>query len=135
MKINDGRWLLWCLFLILFIPKTTAEPTTYDFSYDQNGNLQQGLGYYLEYNDFNQLVKVRNNNASGSLIEEYYYDYNNQRYKKITYNNNETTYYINDNFIQTRNATGVYNETYYYDKELVAKRDNNNLTFLKILIR
>ncbi len=41
---------------------------------------------------------------------------------------NKISYYINDNFIQTRNTNGtILNETYYYaNDKLVTNKDNSN---------
>jgi len=102
---------------------TKAE---YNFTYDANGNLLQGINKYHEYNNFNQLVRVRDGNSSGRILEEYTYDYDRTRIKKIAYfegNTNETTYYIGD-FVQIINISGTYNFTYYYDNGvLIAEED------------
>ena len=73
--------------------------------------------------------------TTGALIAKYSY-LDGNRFKKIEYNidnngNNLTTYYINDNFIQTRNTNGtILNETYYYaDGTLVAMEDNSGNKF------
>lgn len=36
--------------------------------YDKNGNLVSGNGKYREFNEFNQLVRIRNGNTAGSAI-------------------------------------------------------------------
>ena len=93
--------------------------------YDQNGNLISDSIFNYTYNDFNELINVKNSN--GNIVAEYFYDSNSNRIKKIEYigNNNETTYYF-DNFVQIVNSSGIFNESYfyYYDK-LIGKKDNN----------
>ena len=101
----------------------------YNLSYDANGNLIQGYGKYYEYNGFNQLKQIREDNFSGRIIQQYFYDSEGNRIIKIQFNSdgsNETVYYIGKDFIQIINNSGVFNETYYYDEsDLVAKKDNN----------
>ena len=90
-----------------------------DIVHDANGNIIKGLGKSYVYNDFNKLSKERNKNSTGDLIEEYAYDQNGQRWKKVSYNidnkgNNQTSYYIDPEFINIRNTNGtIFNETYY----------------------
>jgi len=96
--------------------KATAE---YNLTYDGNGNLITGDGKYREYNEFNQLKRIREDNETGRIIAEYSYDDQGNRIKKIEFNldeTNQTTYYINENFVQVRNDSGIYNFTYYYDE-------------------
>ncbi len=61
------------LFLFLFVvslPITLAAELT--LIYDSNGNLITGDGKYREYNEFNQLVRVREGDScSGKIIKEY----------------------------------------------------------------
>lgn len=102
--------------------------TEYNLSYDNNGNLIQGYGKYFEYNDFNELSTIRENNSTGNLIAKYFYDYEGNRIKKIEYGatQNITTYYIGDEFIQVVNNSGSFNTTYYYQNgKLIAKNDSN----------
>ncbi len=102
-----------------------------DMTYDANGNLIKGLGKYYEYDPFNQLSSVRKKNATGNVIAEYRYDADGNRIKKVEYDyttgNNQTTYYISDNFIQIRYTNGtILNETYYYaNDKLIVKKDNS----------
>ena len=88
-----------------------------NLSYDANGNLIQTDNYYYEYNNFNQLERVRESNSEGRVISEYFYDGEGQRVMKITYDEDgesEETHYISDNIVQIINSSGVYNEIYYY---------------------
>ena len=99
----------------------------YNLYYDANGNLIQGFGKYFEYNSFNQLIRVRQTTSTGTIMAEYFYDGNGNRIKKteVNGNGNQTIYYIG-NFVQIRNSSGVFNTTYYYDRDsLVARRDND----------
>ena len=59
------------------IEYSSTANTTYNLTYDANGNLVSGFDKYYEYNDFNQLKIARQNNASGILLEEYWYDQDN----------------------------------------------------------
>ncbi len=78
--------------------------------------------YYYEYNNFNQLAKVRQGNSTGSIIEEYMYDHEGQRILKQS--GSETTFYISENFIRISNSSGIFDTVYYYDeKDLVARKD------------
>ncbi len=92
--------------------------------YDPNGNLLSGFGTNYTYNQLNQLVNVT---ANGKLTAQYFYDDQGIRIKKIAYvaGKNTTTYYF-DNFVQTVNSSGTFNETYYYyyDK-LIGKKEMN----------
>jgi len=128
--MKKGVWGVLVIFLLIFsnVPFFTAQ-TEYDLAYDSNGNLIQGFNKYFEYNNFNHLKTVRENNAQGRTIEEYFYDDEGNRIKKVEVGpngNNQTIYYINENFIQIRNSSGIFNETYYYDENnLIAKKDSN----------
>jgi len=123
--------LILCNILILgTIPPGSALDISYNLFYDKNGNLGSGFGLNYTYNDFNQLSKVAT--SYGTLIAEYFYDYEGKRIKKIEYEGslNTTILYIDKNFIQVLNNSGVYNETYYYDEyDLIAKKDYNGNIF------
>ena len=113
--------------LILTIPSSIAA--TYNLTYDPNGNRLSGFGLAYEYNNFNQLSKVRLSNSSGIIIEEYLYDHEGQRILKKT--RNESTFYINKNFIRVQNASGNFDTVYYYDGKdtLLARKDPDNKTY------
>ncbi|MCP4711265.1 MAG: hypothetical protein GY869_21810, partial [Planctomycetes bacterium] len=87
MKKWFGLLILGAL-LSLYTPCALAAV----YTYDPNGNLTTGDNQYLEYNDANKLVRVRQGDASGPVIAEYIYDSDGQRIKKIE--NGVTTYYI-----------------------------------------
>ncbi len=114
----------------------THSYESYDLIYDANGNLIQGFGKYLEYDGWHRVSRIRNGNASGSIIEEYLYDHVGNRLRKKEYNidsngNNRSTYYISENFINVRITNGTqYNETYYYlNNKLIAMKDGSGNKF------
>ncbi|MFH1310903.1 MAG: RHS repeat-associated core domain-containing protein [Nanoarchaeota archaeon] len=121
-------FILMFIFLFFFHIYFISGETNYNLVYDSNGNLISGFDFNYYYDGFNRLVNTTNN--AGNLISEYFYDYEGNRIMKIDYNNdgsNTTTYYINENFIQIVNSSGIYNETYYYaDGELIAKENNGD---------
>jgi len=103
-------------FSLIDIPVVLA--VEYDLEYDANGNLIQGKDKYFEYNNFNQLFRVREDNQNGNILEEYFYDHEGNRVLKKVYESGQVTqeiYYIDRNFVQIINSTGTFNEVYYYD--------------------
>ena len=106
------------------------------YEYDQNGNLifqsggggnlMSGDGYYREYNDFGQLVKVRNGSSAASpLLEEYTYDHSGQRIKiKRNDSANTTVYTPFKELMRVVNSTGSYDFTYVYDRNTLVARIN-----------
>ncbi|MBI4688578.1 MAG: hypothetical protein HY756_12535 [Nitrospirae bacterium] len=119
------------LFVLTFIPFAHADtPDTNIINiYDSNGNLVTGDGNYYEYNDANQLVRVRQGDQTGAVVAEYFYDYSGQRIKKIE--NGVTTYYIGKHFEKQVGGTGEGNSSYYFaEGERVAKKDpSGNIYF------
>ncbi len=97
--------------------------------YDSAGNLIQDNEHYYEYNPFNQLYQVREEDSNGRIVERYYYDENGQRAVKVHYfvgGTNETTYYIGKDFLRVVNASGSFDTVYYFDsKNLVAEKKPN----------
>jgi RHS repeat-associated protein len=133
MKKGGLIILILILFFINIIQFSLAE-IEYNFSYDENGNLIQGFGKYYEYNEFNQLERVHDINSTGRIISKYFYDQNGDRILKQEFfldGSNQSTYYINENFVQVRNSSGIFNFTYYYDEyNLVAeKKLNGNINY------
>ncbi len=132
MKLT--KKILIVVFLSLLVislgPIAEAQIVDYSLAYDEAGNLKQGFDQYLEYNDFNQLVRVRQFNATGQILEEYVYDQDGERFVKYEPLINQTTYYISDNFIQVVNSTGSYLTTYYFDGEtLIGLKDPDGRKF------
>lgn len=106
------------LFISFF---SSVRAIEYELRYDANGNLAQDKEYLYEYDGYNNLLKIKN---SKGVIEEYFYDDSGQRIKKIHYLKNETTYYVNDNFVTIVNSSGTYNIKYFYaDGQLVARQE------------
>ncbi len=73
---NKFRFIItsFLLFLFLSLPITFASQINQTLVYDGNGNLITGDGKYREYNEFNQLIKIREgNNTNGTIMEEYIY--------------------------------------------------------------
>lgn len=98
--------------------------------HDSNGNTISGDGFYREYNEFNQLVKIRNGTASSPILEEYIYHPTEERVLiKDVFRNGavfETVYYINDEFVRVVNLTGTYDTVYVkVDGQLVAQKNND----------
>ena len=102
---------------VSFVEFETPTAPLNNLTYDKNGNLVSAFQLYYEYNNLNQLKRVREGNSNGKILEEYSYDENGNRIKKLEIkgSGNITTYYISDNFIQVKNASGSYNEVYFYD--------------------
>ena len=112
---------------------------SHDLTYDANGNLERGFGKYLEYDGWHRLIRVSEDFDGGAVIAEYVYDHDGNRIKKIEYRNgnqsdNETTYYFNSrpaDFVQVRNASGIFNYTYIYfnDKLIASKFQNGQMIY------
>lgn len=122
--------ILALIILVLTVPAHADTPDTNIINiYDANGNLVTGDGNYYEYNDANQLVRVRQGDQNGSVIAEYFYDYSGQRIKKIE--NGVTTYYIGKHFEKQIGGTDEGNSSYYFaEGERVAKKDpSGNIYF------
>ena len=124
--VKRGCVILIVCLLFLQSVAFSVSAAEYNLTYDGNGNLIQGVDQYYEYNDFNELERVREDNSTGRIVVEYLYDQDGERLKKKEFfsdGTNQTTYYISENFVQIRNESGVYNYTYYYDElDLVAEK-------------
>lgn len=90
--------------------------------YDVGGNLISGDGQYYEYNDANQLVKVRQGDQNGTVVAEYFYDSTGQRVKKIE--NGVVTYYVGKHFEKQVGGSNAGSTSYYFAEggERVAKK-------------
>ena len=108
----------------------------YDLTYDANGNLVIGDSYYREYNELNQLVKIRSGNlSSGQLLEEYFWHPTEEKIliKDVYINGlkNQTIYYVSQDYVVVENRTGNYTEKYIYqDGMLVAQVRNTTKEFV-----
>ena len=114
---------------IISIPLIHAQEINYVV--DANGNLVTGDGFYREYNELNQLIRIRESNLStGKILEEYTWHPVEERIliKDVYYNNtkNYTVYYVSKEYVVIENQTGNYTEEYIYqDNALVAQVDTN----------
>jgi len=109
---------------------------TYYYRYDLTGNLVQqvggggnlitGDGYYREYNELNQLIRIRNgSNSTGNILEEHTYDPNGDRIKIKRFDAANTTIYTPyREWTQIRNSSGTYDFTYIYDGSILVARIN-----------
>jgi RHS repeat-associated protein len=114
--------------LFFLIPFSVAE--NFNFVYDDNGNLLDGISNNYEYDSFNQLSKVLSSN--GELLEEYTYDPDGNRIKKVEYLDSgiQTTYYPSKNLVRVVNSSGTFDTIYIYDGEtLLARKDSNGEMF------
>ncbi len=105
----------------------------FKLTYDANGNLVTGDGYFRVYNSLNQLWKVHNGTStSGKLLEDYTYHPIEERVliKKVYYLNTslkETVYYVSDEFVRVVNSSGTYNTVYVkHEGQLIAEQKNNS---------
>jgi RHS repeat-associated protein len=121
------------ILLILSIPfafsiqLAEASDETFDLIYDANGNLIQDQRYSYEYNELNQLVSIKDSNSS-ETIAEYFYDHSGERIKKIEHrgDGDETTYYVDENFIRVVNSSGTFDIVYYLqDGQIIAREENS----------
>ena len=114
--------------IVLLYATASLAATTLTYEYDANGNMIRGDGKHYEYNDANQLVKVRHGDQSGPVIAEYVYDHTGQRIKKIE--NGVTTYYIGKHFEKQVAGETQTNTSYYFaNGERVAKKDPTGQVF------
>lgn len=76
-------WAYFITFLIVSLPLCFATEISY--SYDTNGNLIQDESSYYDYNGFDQLVRVRLGNSTGTIVSEYWYDHEGNRILTIDF--------------------------------------------------
>jgi RHS repeat-associated protein len=113
-----------CLLVVAAVNGYAADDTSLINIYDQNGNLVTGDGRYYEYNDANQLVKVRQGeDATGPVVAEYFYDSAGQRVKKIE--NGVVSYYIGRHYEKQVGGSDAGSTSYYFGEggERLAKKD------------
>ncbi len=94
---------------------------------DANGNLITGDSFYREYNELNQLIRIRQGNtSSGAILEEFIWHPIEERVLvKDVFSNgvlNYSIYYVNKNYVHIENSSGNYTEKYIYQEgNLVAQ--------------
>ncbi|MCI5130696.1 MAG: hypothetical protein D3904_04070 [Candidatus Electrothrix sp. EH2] len=118
--------LCYCLpCFLLTLLNTPAESALIKFEYDPAGNMVSEQGKYYEYNDANQLVRVRKDSPDGEILAEYVYDYQGQRVKKIE--NGVTTYYIGKHYEERKGATVDEKTSYFFaNSQRIAKSSQKN---------
>ncbi|MBS3138793.1 VCBS repeat-containing protein [Candidatus Woesearchaeota archaeon] len=112
------------------------------YRYDANGNLIlqagsngaliTGDGYFREYNDFGQQIRIRNGSTiTSALLEEYFYDHDGQRIKIKRNDSSNTTVYTPYREIQRIvNVTGTYDFYYVYHEGQLISRKNPDGTIV-----
>jgi RHS repeat-associated protein len=110
--------------LIVSIPIVIAEQ--YRIDYDSNGNIiyEEKSDVYREYNELNQLIRTRQNNATGIILQEYTYDPLQERiFLKDEFNSDGTlkssTYYFDDDYIVLQNSSGTFNKTLIFQENVL----------------
>ncbi len=103
------------IFSIVSLPVCFSAEVS--LTYDANGNLVTGDGFYREYNSLNQLSRIRLLNSTGIVLETYVYDPVEEKVllKNVSYTNGtwkETVYYWFDEYVEVNNASGWFNFTY-----------------------
>lgn len=128
MKIG----ILFTIFLLVCLPIASALTTSYPLEYDANGNLIKDQYNYYEYDDFDQLIRVRQGSLNGPILAEYFYDENGARVQDTDFTSgNAIRTYYSDDFVQVVDETGItHNITYYRDDfGLVAAKDENAMLY------
>ncbi len=127
MKPLYKKLFVFLSIVLIILSNLSFVSADYNLEYDNNGNLVRDDKFSYEYDGFNQLVKIKENN---NLIAEYFYDHNGERIKKAEYSGRarepvSITYYVGD-FVRTVKGNKVEDSIYYYnDGQLVAKEENN----------
>src|SRR3989338_8077972 len=118
------------LLLVVLMPVALASQTNVALTYYPDGNLLTNGDKRYVYDGFNRLSEVFINEM---IKEKYWYDPDGQRLKKVKFHgdgSNTTIYYISKSFVGIMNASGTYDEVYYYDEyDLIAKQDAEGKKF------
>ncbi len=128
-KIYVRNIAIFLSLLVISLPFVIAEEN--NLVYDSNGNLVTGDSFYREYNEFNQLTRIRSGNtSSGQVLEEFVWHPVEERIliKDVFYKGikNYTVYYVSQEYLVIENKTGNYTEKYVYqDGTLVAQVNTN----------
>jgi RHS repeat-associated protein len=118
------------LFTVLYFFSSTALPAlaAVTYTYDQNGNMSSDGTECFEYNDANQLKKVKSCSAN-QTIAEYVYNHNGNRVIKKVFSNGvlqKTVYSPSDDFetVKLASNSATQNTSYYLvNNQLVAKKN------------
>ena len=118
------------IFLLVLATIAFASQTQVALTYDPNGNLLTNGDKRYVYDGFNRLAEVFINET---IKEKYWYDPDGNRLLKVEFHSdgsNTTTFYIDNSFVRIMNASGTYDEVYYYDEyDLIAKEDAEGKKF------
>ena len=113
--------------LSVSMPISLAATRTINLEYDDSGNLLSSVNQKYEYDEFNQLTRVKD--SSGRVLEEYTYDDQGNRIKKVTHNPDGTTittYYPDQDFVRVVDNSGTKDSVYYHDGlTLLAVKDSS----------
>lgn len=128
--MNKHIKILMFLTTMMYFFTSTVAPVlaSVSYSYDANGNMTGNGTYCYEYNEANQVKRVRNCNTN-QIIAEYVYDYDGNRLVKKNYTNGslqKTVYSPSDDFETVKLASNgaTQNTSYYYaNGQLIAKKD------------
>jgi len=104
------------IFLLVLATIAFASQTQVALTYDPNGNLLTNGDKRYVYDGFNRLAEVFINET---IKEKYWYDPEGNRLLKVEFHSdgsNTTTFYIDNSFVRIMNASGTYDEVYYYDE-------------------
>ncbi|MBI2577189.1 hypothetical protein HYV84_08305, partial [Candidatus Woesearchaeota archaeon] len=131
--MKQGKPLLAVMLAFLFLSYPFAVAEEISLSYDANGNLLRDEKNLYVYDSLNQLVSVRASTLEQNLVESYVYDDSGKRIKKVSFHadgSNETTYYVNDNFLRVVNSSGTFDTVYYFHNgQRVARKDPDGRLF------
>ena len=123
---------LFVLLLILSLPVSLA----YSLTYDANGNLVTGDGYFRVYDASNHLRNVYSGSSlvNNNLLENYTWALDDTRiFIKYVYNNgslNETVFYPREDWVRVKNSSGTFDFFYAIQNgEIVSVLDSNNKKF------
>lgn len=121
--------LISIIILSCFLFTTNAIPVSaaISYTYDQNGNMTSDGTRCFEYNEANQMSKVKNC-ADNKTIAEYIYDYSGKRLVKKEYENGvlkQTIYSPTDEYETKKIEGGATENTVYYKAhtEVIAKKN------------
>ena len=117
---------------IRYYGTTSTGGGSVTLQYDANGNLIQDSQFHFEYNNANQLSRVRQGSSTGTILEEYIYDINGQRAIKHTYSSvNTSTYYASSLYevVNYTNGTGETSKYYFANGERIAEKANGEVLY------
>lgn len=127
-KITFKVFCLLLTFIFFFISSVAPALAAITYLYDQNGNMTSDGTKCYEYNETNQVKKVKNC-SNNQTIAEYVYDYQGNRLVKKIYSNGilqKTTFSPNDGYETVKLAPSgtIQNTSYYFvHDQLIAKKN------------